>query len=121
MNTSIILDLLKQLNITTIELDKYRFNDSLFDEDGKYLTWLSNEKFRYFDNRKDYKEFKSTTEGAYYCDVSSISCYVDTETDCMIFEMYYWYEFDSFEQICGIVPMKVLEEKGIKIVYNEEE
>ena len=122
MNSNNVFDMLKQLGKSELVFDRYNRCDYFYDDvdyrdtsedQPKHLVWDQNE-FRFLTSQR-YKDFKKTNEGSYYTDVSWISAIIDSETDCVVFDVCYYEDFEEYTKTYGIVPLKMFEENGIKI------
>ena len=132
-----ILDMLKNIGVKEIKIKNdlwsgYIFdctnycNDKMAPEEKRYLQWSPEDGFTFLHGEEEYRKFKES--GRYDSDVDWIDAVIDSETDCVIFNIgYYMDAMVPYEQggyctaVCGVVPVKFLEENGINLVSFKEE
>ena len=126
MNTLKIIDLLNKLHITELEFERPNWCVHLFDQYGEdsdnydyKLFWSEGKGFKVVSNA-NLDTFRKTEEATFYNSVSWLTCFIDDETRCVIFDVDYYYDSDDHDRTYGIVPIKSLEENGIKIICKEE-
>ena len=125
MNMIGILEVLKWLDIDLLKFDKDKVTPVFDDYENrtkydKYLTWNIYEGFKKFNSTTEYEEFLKS-DNSQFDDVDEIFVYYDKETDCAIFEIRCWHDFELYNNICAVTSVQYLADNGITVLKEESE